>query len=124
MFLFLQTYNVLQVFNPNAVSIMAWLVSTRGIVFDLLIFFILTKLFTSLQVVVRYTKVWLFLSLLAALYGIYQQMFGYTDFEWRDIYSTPGKIYLIQNWGILRKFSFMSDVAALVFAWPIVQYSV
>lgn len=112
MFLFLQTYNVLQVFNPNAVSIMAWLVSTRGIVFDLLIFFILTKLFTSLQVVVRYTKVWLFLSLLAALYGIYQQMFGYTDFEWRDIYSTPGKIYLIQNWGILRKFSFMSDVAA------------
>ena len=31
-FIFLQTYNVLQVFNPSAVSIAGWIVSTRGIV--------------------------------------------------------------------------------------------
>lgn len=111
-FIFLQTYNVLQVFNPSAISLAGWFVSTRGIIFDILICFILVKLFTSLQVVINFTKVWLFLSLLAALYGIYQEIFGYADFEWRDIYSAPGTIFLIQNWGILRKFSFLSDVAA------------
>ena len=111
-FIFLQTYNVLQVFNPSAVSIAGWIVSTRGIVFDILVCFILVKLFTSLKVVTNFTKLWLFLSLLAALYGIYQEIFGYADVEWMDIHSTPGTIFLIQNWGILRKFSFLSDVAA------------
>jgi len=111
-FIVLQTYNILQIFNPNAVSIAGWLVSSRGIVFDFLIGFILVKVFSSLRVVVNFTKLWIFLSFLAALYGVYQEIFGYSDFEWRDINSTPGTISLIQNWGILRKFSFLSDVAA------------
>ncbi|MBS1553304.1 MAG: O-antigen ligase family protein [Bacteroidetes bacterium] len=111
-FIFLQTYYVLQAFNPNAVSINAWVVATRAIVFECIVYFLFVKILTRLDVVITYTKLWLFLSLLAAVYGIYQEVFGYADFEWRDIYSTPGTIFLIQNWGILRKFSFMSDVAA------------
>ena len=110
-FIFYETYNVLQAFNPSATSLTGWLVSTRGIIFELVIYFILVKLFTSLDLIKNFTKTWLFFSLLAALYGIYQEIFGYTDFEWYDINSTPGAIFLIQNWEVLRKFSFLSDVA-------------
>jgi putative inorganic carbon (hco3(-)) transporter len=111
LFIVYETYNVLQFFNPNATSLAGWFVSTRGIIFDLVIYFILVKLFTSLDLIKNFTKAWLFFSLLAAIYGVYQEIFGYRDFEWLDIYSTPGTIALIQNWEILRKFSFLSDVA-------------
>jgi putative inorganic carbon (hco3(-)) transporter len=110
-FIAFETYNILQAFNPSATSLAGWFVSTRGIVFDLLIYFILGKLFSNFGLIKTYTKLWLFFSILAALYGVYQEIFGYTDFEWLDINSTPGKIFLIQNWSFLRKFSFMSDVA-------------
>ncbi len=110
LFLVYQAYNVLQVANPNAVSLAGWITSTRGLVFDLVIYFILVKLYTNLNLIKKFTIAWLFLSLLAALYGIYQEIFGYQDFEWLDIYSTPGAINLIQNWDFLRKFSFLTDV--------------
>lgn len=110
-FIFYQVYNILQIFNPSATSLAGWFVSTRGIIFDTVHYFILVKLFTSLNLIKNFTKIWLFFSLLAAIYGVYQEIFGYSDFEWRDIYSTPGRIFLIQNWEVLRKFSFLSDVA-------------
>lgn len=110
-FLGLVVYNILQFFNPNATSLAGWLVASRGIVFDLISYFIIVKIFTSLAIIKKFTKLWLFFSLLAALYACKQEIFGYADFEWRDIYSTPGTIDLIDNWGILRKFSFLSDVA-------------
>jgi putative inorganic carbon (HCO3(-)) transporter len=103
-------YNILQVFNPNAVSLTAWIASTRGLLFEVFTYFIVVKLFTNLEIIKKFTKWWLFLALLAALYGFFQEYFGYQEFEWRDIYSSPQTIALIQNIGILRKFSFMSDV--------------
>jgi putative inorganic carbon (hco3(-)) transporter len=112
LFVIYQTYNVLQAFNPNAVSLAGWVVSTRGIVFDSLLYFILVKLLSNLNLITKYTIAWLFFSLLAALYGIYQQIFGYTDFEWAYIMGTPGLLGLIKNWEVLRKFSILSDVAA------------
>jgi putative inorganic carbon (hco3(-)) transporter len=110
-FVVYETYNVLQAFNPNATSLAGWLVSTRGIVFELIVYLLLVKLFSNLNLIKNFTKLWLFLSLLAALYGVYQEIFGYTSFEWMDIYSNPQTIFLIQNWAFLRKFSFLSDVA-------------
>lgn len=111
LFVLYEVYNVLQVFNPNAVSLAAWVVSTRGIIFDLVSYFILIRLFASLDLIKKYTKGWLLFSLLAGIYGFYQEIFGYQNFEWLDIHSTPGKLALIQNWDILRKFSFLADVA-------------
>lgn len=106
----LECYNLLQALNPNAVSIIAWVAYVRILVFDLVLYFIIGNLIASKELVIRFTKFWLFLSLLAALYGIYQEFFGYQDFEWLDINSSPETIGLIQNGGFLRKFSFMSDV--------------
>jgi putative inorganic carbon (hco3(-)) transporter len=111
-FIFYQVYNVLQFFNPYATSLAGWFVSTRGIIFDSLLYYLLVKLLTNLDLIKRYTKAWLLFSLLAALYGIYQEIFGYQDFEWQYIMGTPGLLALIKNWEVLRKFSFLSDVAA------------
>lgn len=110
-FLFFEAYNILQVFNPNSVSLLAWIVTMRTIVFDILLYFIFGSLFSSKTFVVNFTKFWLFLSLLAAFYGIYQEVFGYQDFEWFEINSSPETIGLIKNGNFLRKFSFLSDVA-------------
>ncbi|PZR12584.1 MAG: hypothetical protein DI539_19890, partial [Flavobacterium psychrophilum] len=62
-------YNILQVFNPNAVSLTAWIASTRGLLFEVFTYFIVVKLFTNLEIIKKFTKWWLFLALLAALYG-------------------------------------------------------
>jgi putative inorganic carbon (hco3(-)) transporter len=110
-FLFFEFYIVLQALNPNAVSLVAWIVTMRTVIFDILLYFIFGNLFTSKTFVVNFTKFWLFLSLLAAFYGIYQEMFGYHDFEWFEINSSPETIGLIKNGNFLRKFSFLSDVA-------------
>ncbi len=107
-----EVYSLLQFFNPNAVSLTAWMVSTRGIVFDVVLYFIMVRLLSSLSLIKKYTMFWVFLSFLAAMYGIYQEVFGYSEFEWRAIYSDGHTLGLIQNWGILRKFSFLSDVAS------------
>lgn len=108
--LLFECYNLLQALNPNAVSIVAWVAYVRILLFDLVLYFILGNLITSKAVVIKFTKFWLFLSLLAAAYGMYQEFFGYQDFEWLDINSSPETLGLIQNGGFLRKFSFMSDV--------------
>ncbi len=110
-FLFFEFYYILQVFNPNSVSLLAWIVTMRTVLFDILLYFIFGSLFMSKTFVVNFTKFWLFLSLLAAFYGIYQEVFGYQDFEWFEINSSPETIGLIKNGNFLRKFSFLSDVA-------------
>ncbi|MEQ9413596.1 MAG: O-antigen ligase family protein, partial [Cyclobacteriaceae bacterium] len=107
-----ETYNLVQGANPNSVSIAGWIVSLRGIVFTLILYFIVIKVFTDFNYVKRFTQLWLFLAVLAGLYGIYQEIFGYSDFEWRAIYANPKTFNLISVWSGIRKFSFLSDVAA------------
>lgn len=111
LFIASQLYNILQGLNPNAVSLTGWTNALRAIFIDSILYFVFVKVMVSLDVIKRFTKLWLFLAFLAALYSIKQEIFGYADFEWRDIYSNPATLGLIQNWGILRKFSFLSDVA-------------
>jgi len=107
-----EAYNVLQVFNPSAVSMSGWVYSTRGIIFTLILYFIVTIVFSDFTIVKRFTKFWLALALLAGIYGIYQEIFGYSDFEWRSIYSNPQTYGLIAMFTGIRKFSFLSDVSA------------
>lgn len=106
-----EVYNILQFFNPNATSLAAWGVSTRGIIFDMVMYFIVVRIFSSFSFTKKITLLWVTLSFIAAVYGIKQEVLGYADFEWRAIYSDKHTIGLIQNWGILRKFSIMCDVA-------------
>lgn len=107
-FVVIITYQLLQFFNPNSGSPMAWLVSLRGNT-SFLIYVICFQLFSSLKEVKKFTGVWIVVALVVALYAFYQQYFGLTDFEWRWMHAKPERLDLYLIWGVMRKFSFMSD---------------
>jgi len=67
-----EVYSILQFFNPNATSFTAWIMSTRGIVFDVVLYFISVRILSSFDFIKKYTLLWITLSLLAAIYGIQQ----------------------------------------------------
>lgn len=105
-------YSLLQIVNPNASSLPAYFNATRGVIFTTLITYIIClQGFNNLKFYFLFLKLFLGFSLLAAIYGIYQEMFGFFEFEWNYIYAKPNRYNLIYIWGRFRKWSFMSDVA-------------
>lgn len=107
-FVIITAYQLLQFFNPNAVSIMGWLVSMRNNT-SLLSYIIFFQFFMTIKNVKRFTMLWMGVGLLVAFYGMYQEIFGLTNFEWRWIYEVPGRFELYYQWGSMRKFSILSD---------------
>lgn len=107
-FVIITAYQLLQLFNPNAVSLAGWAVSMRNNT-SLLTYIIFFQLFTTIKNIKHFTMLWLGVALAVAFYGIYQETFGLTDFEWRWIYEAPGRFELYFQWGSMRKFSFLSD---------------
>jgi putative inorganic carbon (HCO3(-)) transporter len=107
-YIFIVVYQLLQAFNPNAVSIVGWVVSLRGNT-SFLLFLVFLHMFNSIDNLKKFTYVWLGLAVVVALYGIIQEKLGLTDFESRWVYSSPGRAKLLFIWGHMRKFSFLSD---------------
>jgi putative inorganic carbon (HCO3(-)) transporter len=110
-FAVITTYQLLQLFNPYAVSPIGWLVSMRNNT-SFLLYVVCFQLFNTLKDVKRFTAVWVTLAMIVALYGIYQELAGLTDFEMRWMHSVPERIQLYIIWGKLRKFSMLSDPSA------------
>lgn len=108
----LTVYNLLEIANPYGASLGVAILVLRGVFFTLLSFFIIAYVIQSFKDVKVFTSLWIFLAFLAGLYGIYQELFGFADFEWRFINSVQGMYSRLFIWGHLRKFSFLSDVAA------------
>lgn len=106
-YLMLTALYLIEIINPEGV-LTAWIVSLRFHVFFLMyvVCFHLVSTFRSLQ---KVTLFWIGLALIVGLYGIYQEMFGFTDFEWDFIYSTPERYALYFTWGHMRKFSLLAD---------------
>ncbi|MDQ2657385.1 MAG: hypothetical protein M3Y60_08175, partial [Bacteroidota bacterium] len=101
-------YQVLQLLNPSANSVLAWLVSLRNNI-SFLIYVICFQMFATLKDVKRFTNFWLGVAFLVALYGIYQKLFGLLPFEVAWMNAKPERIDLYIIWGQLRSFSFLSD---------------
>jgi putative inorganic carbon (hco3(-)) transporter len=110
-FLIITFYQVLQVFNPSAVSRVAWLVAMRTNT-SILIFLVCFQMFSTLKDVKRFTTYWLVISMIVTLYGFYQEFIGLTDFEMNWITGNPERLKLYFIWGKMRKFSFLSDPSA------------
>jgi putative inorganic carbon (HCO3(-)) transporter len=104
-------YQLLQVFNPNAVSFTGWLVALRGNT-SFLLYLIFFHMFFSFEQVKKFTILWISLATVVALYGIFQEVFGLTEFEKQWVYSSEGRVQLLLIWGHLRKFSLLSDPSA------------
>jgi len=101
-------YQLLQLFNPNAVSFLGWGVAMRGNT-SFLLFFVFFNLFVSFQQIKNFTYVWIGLAAIIAFYGIYQEAFGLNSKEMAWVYADPIRIKLLLIWGQMRKFSLLSD---------------
>ncbi len=105
-------YLFFQALNPNSVSIDAWLFSLRATFSLIFSYFIILRIFDNRKFVFFFTKFWLFIAVLAALYGMYQEVFGLPGYDLKWVTSNEGRIGLNYIAGRWRKWSFMSDSAA------------
>ena len=105
-------YNVIQVANPNAESRMAWLYTIRSVAGVMASYFIFNYYIDSLKFVRLIFKVWLALSVIAALYAIKQEYFGFFDYEQNLLDNSPLLRSLLFIDGHWRKSSIFSDPVA------------
>jgi hypothetical protein len=101
-------YSLFELINPEARSIAAWIASTRGVSFYMLLVIVLTLLFFDTNRKIGYfLMLWGFMSLLASVKGIIQQFIGVDPFEQAWLDSGEAKTHIL--FGKLRVFSFLSD---------------
>lgn len=107
-------YNLLQFFNPTAASKLAWLYTIRSVALTMLSYYIFTYYLDSRKFLRTIIILWLGLSLLAALYAIKQEYFGFFAFEERNHFdpSTIGLLFIDGHW---RKNAIFSDPVAFSF---------
>ena len=105
-------YNVIELLNPDASSRMAWFYTVRSMAGVLLLYYIGLYAFSSLKFIKFTVKLFIFLSFLAALYGLKQEFFGLNQMELAWLYSDPKTFELIFQGGRIRIFSFISDPTA------------
>ncbi len=102
-------YNVLEIANPVAESRMAWVYTIRSVAIVLLSYFVFLYNIRSVQFIRVILKLWLGLSLFAALYAFKQEYIGFSDAEEAYLHSNPNIASLLFIGGHWRKFSIFSD---------------
>lgn len=104
-------FQIFQVFNPNAVSLTPWLLSLRTLIFPLVLLTALA-LADDVSNIKMLLKIWIGIAFFAAVYAIYQEIFGLTGFEMNWVTADPVRFGLYYIMGHMRKFSFLSDPSA------------
>jgi putative inorganic carbon (hco3(-)) transporter len=102
----------IELFNPSMYSVEGWLFTLRKFFNFVMIYFIGLHVFNSKDDVKNYIKLWMFLSILAGVYGCYQEWFGLLGFEEDWVMADPIRYKLYFQGGEMRKFSFLSDPTA------------
>lgn len=112
--LFWVAYNILQFFNLDSASKLAWVYTIRSVAAVMLSYFIFTYYLDSRKFLRTVIILWLSLSFFAALYAIKQEYFGFFAFEERNHYdpATIGLLFIDGHW---RKNSIFSDPVAYSF---------
>jgi len=108
-------YNIVEVVNPFAVSRLAWVYTIRGMAIVLLSYFVFLYNIRSIEFVRLIFKIWLGLSLFAAIYAAKQEYIGFSDAEESYLHSDPaiaGLLFIAGHW---RKFSIFSDPVAFAY---------
>lgn len=98
-------YQIFEVLNPIAYSKAAWLFAFRQMFSVYMIFFIFSYAFQNIAFVTKFLKIWIVLSLFAALYGLSQEFFGFRDFEMRWLNANPEVAIRYFTFGKWRRFS-------------------
>ncbi|PCI96313.1 MAG: hypothetical protein COB15_10795 [Flavobacteriales bacterium] len=101
-------YNVLQIFNPESVSIEAWFYAVRAIALYPLLLVPLVFLIYNQQKDYRlFINIWFMASMILALYGLKQFYFGVN--RWEQAWLDAGADITHVLWNRLRVFSFLCD---------------
>ncbi|MGB1241765.1 MAG: O-antigen ligase family protein [Chitinophagales bacterium] len=101
--------NFVQAINPVAESRMAWLYTVRSMAGLILLYFIACYAFKNLQYIKLVFKILISIAVLNALYGFYQEFFGFTSYEIAWLYADKERFQLVFQWGRLRIFSTFGD---------------
>jgi putative inorganic carbon (HCO3(-)) transporter len=107
-------FSIIEAFNPNiaGMGLSGWGSFLKRYVFCIFIYVITYRLIDTPNKLRFYLKFWIILSFIAALYGCFQQWFGYLPSELAYIKQQPFEFALMNQGGMLRKFSFFSDVVS------------
>lgn len=101
-------YNLFQVINPSASSVLSWLYTIRTVAVVTLLYFVFVYQIRSVKFIRTLLKLWIALAVFAAAYAFKQEHFGFFDFE-KDQLTNPLMISLLYINGVWRKFSIFSD---------------
>lgn len=105
-------YNLLEVINPTAESRLAWLYTIRSVALVMLMYFVFMYQIQTVKAIRGIIKLWLGLSVIAALYAYKQEYIGFSAAEDEWLHSDPNIANLLFINGHWRKFSILSDPVA------------
>lgn len=105
-------FNIIQVANPAAESRLAWLYTIRSVAAVMLMYFIFVYQIRTIKAVRNILKLWVGLSIFAALYAYKQEYIGFSASEDAWLHSDPDIAGLLFIGGHWRKFSIFSDPVA------------
>ncbi len=104
-------YCILQLFNPQSPSYLAWFYASRGLAFySLLITPLLFIIYNKPNNFMFFINMWFFISILLGLYGAKQFWFGIFDFEQQWLDNEGGVTHVLFG-EFTRMFSFTSDAS-------------
>lgn len=102
-------YNLLEVINPSASSTLAWLYTVRSGGILMFLYFSFVYNIRTVSFIRLIFKIWIALSVFAALYAMKQEFIGFSAVEEEYLYSDPIVAALLFINGVWRKFSIFSD---------------
>lgn len=99
-------YSLIEIFNPMGAPWSVFFSIYRRFLVMMVFLYCSIQLFDTRDKIIFFLKIYLAFSLIAALYGCYQEWFGYPAYEMRSIMSNPqGERLLSLGGGKYRKFS-------------------
>ena len=104
-------YNLMQIGNPAAESRMSWVFTIRSVAMVMLMYFVFVYHIRTESFLKFIIKLWLLLSVFAALYAFWQEYVDFLPFEKAGLENPDVRMLLFIN-GHWRKFSIFSDPVA------------
>ncbi len=105
-------FNLMEGINPVAESRLAWVYTIRSVAIVMLMYFVFMYQIRTVNAIKGLLKIWIALSIFAALYAYKQEYIGFSDSEEAWLHSDPNIANLLFIAGHWRKFSIFSDPVA------------
>ena len=109
------TYCTLEILNDTCglgINFVAWYTGARMMAFQLLYIFLVFSIYiSSPEILMKYLKLWAFMTLFSAFWTWKQQNIGFTVAEEHFIHGAGARTHVIQGGTLIRYFSTFSDAA-------------